>query len=144
MIKLGLGENERHVVRQLATEVLRALEVDPSAPLLRRLFPPAYAAEDDDELEAEYRRLMGGDLQDRRRGALQTMLMTLDSVELEDDEAQQWLVGLNELRLVLGTKLDVQEDDEGPSDPADPRAYEFAVYQYLTELQAVLIDQLPL
>lgn len=142
MIKLGLGADEREVLRRLTTSLLHSLDAEADSPLLRRLFPPAYAGEDDNELEAEYRRLMGDDLHDRRRSALQGMLATMDSRKLDESEAQAWLIGLNELRLVLGTKLDVQEDDAGPSDPSDPRYYEFAVYQYLTELQAVIIDQL--
>ena len=50
---------------------------------------------------------------------------------------------LNEVRLVLGVRLEVTEEgDERPRDPADPRAAAFAIYDYLTWLQGEIIDAL--
>ncbi len=81
-------------------------------PSLRRLFPPAYI--DDPEGEAEYRRLMGDDLLQGRQAALDTMAATVDATEL--DEGQITVLScLNDLRLVLGTQLDVSEDEAPPT-----------------------------
>ena len=38
---------------------------------------------------------------------------------------------LNALRLVLGTRLDVSEDDEGPVRADDPNAAAYALYEFL-------------
>ena len=45
------------------------------------------------------------------------------------------------LRLLLGTQLDVSEDFT-EVDPADPRADQFTVYQYLSMLQNEIVDTL--
>jgi hypothetical protein len=50
---------------------------------------------------------------------------------------------VNEVRLVLGTRLEITEEgDERPLDPQDPRAPGFAVYDYLTYLQGEIIEAL--
>ena len=54
-----------------------------------------------------------------------------------------WMRALNEVRLVLGTRLDVSEEgDERPLDDTDPRWEAFAVYDYLTHLQAEIVEAL--
>ncbi|MDQ1444706.1 MAG: hypothetical protein QOI20_1170 [Acidimicrobiaceae bacterium] len=147
-VRLDLSDDERDLLRSLPQQLLTLLDSESGDgdddPALRRLFPPAYATQTDVELEAEYRRLMGADLRDRHRTALEVLMATAGAKELDDEQAQSWLVALNELRLVLGTRLDVQEDDDPPTDPDDPRAPGYALYQYLTWLQDSLIDQLPL
>jgi hypothetical protein len=103
-------------------------------PSLARLRPPAYA--DDPEAEAEYRRLVEDDLTASRRQALEVMARTVDARELDQEEMAAWLGALNDLRLVLGTRLDVTEEtdfEDFPSD--DPRAQQFVLYIYLGWLQ---------
>jgi hypothetical protein len=41
---------------------------------------------------------------------------------------------------VLGTRLDVSEDEPPSVDPADPHAHESAVYLYLSYLQEQLVE----
>ena len=54
-----------------------------------------------------------------------------------------WLRALNQLRLLLGTRLDVTEEgDERPMSDDDPRAATFALYDYLAFLQDQLVDAL--
>lgn len=143
MIKLALDEWERELLRRLPRQLVEMLGSGEAAedPSMRRLFPPAYAAEDDNQLEAEYRRLMGSDLVDRHKAALETLMATVDLPELDEEQAGAWLIALNELRLVLGTKLDVQEDEEEVN-PPDPRARAYEVYSYLSSLQDSLVRQL--
>ena len=59
------------------------------------------------------------------------------------EEAQAWLTALNDLRLVLGTRLDVS-DESLLEDLAedDPRAPELALYAYLSWLQEQLVEAL--
>jgi hypothetical protein len=50
---------------------------------------------------------------------------------------------LNDLRLVLGTHLDVTEDiDYENLDPREPRGRDLAVYGYLSWLQEQLVEAL--
>ena len=118
---------------------LRALLDDaPGDPSLRRLFPPAYEEEDE---ERAYRDLMGGELLDGRRSALDVVAQTLDRELLSPDEADAWLRALNDLRLALGTRLDVKEDTFGEElRRDDPRAPALAVYGYLSWMQEQLIE----
>jgi hypothetical protein len=136
--RLRLPEVEREVLRHLRAELAQLLDAAPDDPSLRRLFPPAY---DDDADETEYRRLMRDELLGGRRRALKVLEETAGRDRLSADEAQAWLTALNDLRLVLGTRLDVSEGTflDG-LDPSDPRAPELALYAYLSWLQEQLVE----
>jgi hypothetical protein len=107
---------------------------------LRRLFPRAY---DDEQDEAAYRELMGNELAEGRNRALQVLSETATAERLNGEQAQAWLTALNDLRLVLGTRLDVTDESllEGLSEN-DPRAPELALYAYLSWLQEQLVEAL--
>ena len=113
---------------------------DRAHPDLRRLFPPAHPG--DEEAEDEYRRLMASQLDVGRERALETVEATIEQPTLTTDEAESWLRVLNDLRLVLGTRLDVTEELSWNLDPNDPRAPELGVYAYLTWLQEQLVQAL--
>ena len=131
-VELRLSSDERSLLAGLVDELRALLEGDAGDPSLRRLFPPAYDEEDD---ERAYRDLMGGELLDGRRAALAVVAETVDHDRLSAEEAETWLRALNDLRLVLGTRLDVQEDSfDAGVDPRDPRAPELALYAYLSWL----------
>jgi hypothetical protein len=136
--RLRLPEVEREVLRHLRAELAQLLDAAPDDPSLRRLFPPAY---DDEADETEYRRLMRDELLGGRRRALQVLEETVGRDRLNAGEAQAWLTALNDLRLVLGTRLDVSEETflDG-LDPDDPRAPELALYAYLSWLQEQLVE----
>jgi hypothetical protein len=139
-VELRLSRDERSLLAGLAEELRALLDGAPGDPSLRRLFPPAYDEEDD---ERAYRDLMGGELLDGRRAALQLVAETVDHDRLSAEEADTWLRALNDLRLVLGTRLDVQEDtfaEELRED--DPRAPALAVYAYLSWIQEQLVEAL--
>jgi hypothetical protein len=139
--RLSIGRRERAVLRTLPDALERLLAEQPDDPDLRRLFPRAYA--DDDEAEAEYRRLMAGELLEGRREALRTFAQTLDAELLSAEDLEAWLRALNDLRLFLGTRLDVTEEDLAqPFDPHDPRAEERALYAYLSWLQEHVVEAL--
>lgn len=128
--KLRLSSGERELLRDLPNQ-LKALLGQTDEPSLKRLFPPAYL--DDAEGEAEYRRLMGEDLLQGRQAALDIMAATVDAIELDEQQITAWLSSLNDLRLVLGTQLDVQEDEE----PVDTPIHH--VYYYLTMLEDAVV-----
>ena len=72
---------------------------------MRRLFPTAY--HDDPERDREYQQLVRDELLERRLAALATVEATAAADELDEEQLTGWLTALNDLRLVLGTRLDV-------------------------------------
>jgi hypothetical protein len=136
---LRLSRRERDALRSLPGQLQELLERDdPSA---ARLFPPAYG--DDPERNAEYEALVRDDLMAQRLASLRVMEDTLDASRLTEDQMADWLGTLNNLRLVMGTKLDVTEDMD-PADlrPDDPNAPLMALYYYLGWLEEEVVRAL--
>ncbi len=131
---INLGADEREVLAALAPQLREALG-SADAPSLRRLFPPAFSSEDDRERQEEYARLMHDDLVERHAGALEVLERTAAASELSADELESWAKALNQLRLVLGPRLDVSEDDD-PRLATDP---EHQLYGFLGYLQESVI-----
>ena len=135
-IRVNLDDTERALVVRLAGELRALLEsagrADPGDPvegLLARLFPPVYP--DDPEKEAEYRRLMRDELVASRLAQLDTLVAVLgpDAPKfLDEGQATAMLQSVNAIRLVLGTMLDVGEDD----DPAADDSPEQHLYTFLS------------
>jgi hypothetical protein len=138
--RVTLSAGERELLHRLPAELRSRLEVEPDDPTLHRLFPPAY---EQAEEEVEYRRLMHDELLEGRREALKVLEETADRERLDEEELHAWLGALNDLRLVLGTRLDVSEElYQVEPDPRDARAPELALYLYLTWLQEELVAAL--
>jgi Domain of unknown function (DUF2017) len=137
---LRLPEEERALLRFLPDDLRSLLDAAPDEPDLRRLFPPAY---EDAQDEAAYRELMGNELLEGRRQALRVLAETAQAERLTGEQAQAWLTALNDLRLVLGTRLGVTDDSllEGLTEN-HPRAPELALYAYLSWLQEQLVEAL--
>ena len=134
-VLLRLSPEERALLAALASDLRAQLEDGFDDPSFRRLFPPAY---EEAQNERAYRDLAGDELLDGRRKALELLAATARADRLSADEADAWLRALNDLRLVLGTRLDVQEDAllEGPQSP------ELALYGYLSWVQEQLVAAL--
>jgi hypothetical protein len=127
---------ERDVLRSLPAQLRQLLTGQDVAanPDLRRLFPPAYP--DDPQKAAEFDGMVRDDLMAARLAAIDVMERTIDSHRLSEDELLAWLSAINDLRLVLGTRLDVQEDlSELDVHPDDPRAESVVLYAYLSILE---------
>ena len=131
--QIRLSDDERDLLKALPDQ-LKALLEDEDEPSLRRLFPPAY--KDDPEREDEYQRLMREELVERHRAALDTLARTVDADELDEEEISGWLAALNNFRLVLGTQLDVKEDEVRDDSPG------YLLYNYLTMLEGDIIEAL--
>ena len=137
-LRLQLPEEERLLLRGVAASTRERLRDDD--PALRRLFPPA---SDDAELEREYRELTRGQLTAGREQALERLEATVDNAGLSPEEADAWLRALNDVRLVLGTELDVTEDlDWEAVGPEHPRLAELSLYAYVSWIQEQLVEAL--
>ena len=127
---------ERDLLRTLPGQLRDLLSSDD--PALERLFPPAYL--NDDERNDDYRRLMRDDLTNHRLSSLAVLEATLDEKRLDEDQLTAWMGALNDLRLVLGTRLEVSEDMyDQELDEDDPRGPGFALYSYLGYLQETVV-----
>jgi hypothetical protein len=158
-----LLRNEAAVPREHADPLEAMLSFDgpttePEDPVLARLFPSAYA--EDEEAAAEFRRFTEGALRDGKATGAAFVIDTLEEaglppelgeeklvidVELEPADAMTWLKSFTDLRLALATRLEVVEGDEGywaalPAD--DPRAQAHDIYEWIGALQETLVDAL--
>ena len=110
-------------------------------PALARLFPDGYS--DDEHASADFRRFTEQDLRAQKASALATVRGTLANwngkASITDQQAQDWLKALNDLRLVLGTRLAITDEAETDFEADDPGIH---LYNYLTYLQGTLIDAL--
>lgn len=134
-----LPSPERTLLANLVDQLREVLLESTDDPSVRRLFPTAY--HDDPERDREYQQLVRDELLERRLASLATIDATLAADELTEQEATAWMHGLNDLRLVLGTRLDVGEELLD-IDADDPEAPAYAVYEYLGFLLTELVDAL--
>lgn len=114
----------------------------PDDPALARLLPDGYR--DDPDAAGEFRRLTETSLRRDKVVAAERLLAALPGdgpgeVRLDPDSTDRWLSTINDVRLALGTRLEVTEEMAEP-DPDDPDAPAYVVYLWLTELQGVLIE----
>ena len=130
---------ERELLAGLVDQLRELLELTTDDPSVRRLFPTAY--HDDPERDREYQQLVRDELLERRLAALATVEESVEAEELDEAQLTGWLTALNDLRLVLGTRLDVSEDQDG-IDEGDPDAPAMAVYGYLSVLLNDIVDAL--
>jgi hypothetical protein len=154
----GGGRREVDPLEELVG--LSSGQVDrPDDPALQRLLPDAYRPDafpsdlvDDREgaaaaAAAEFRRFTEGDLRVGKRANAETVVAMLADVEgggrlqIDRDQADAWLGALNDLRLVLGVRLDVDEDAlDVPLPDDDPRAQALHLYAWLGWVQESLLD----
>ena len=161
-ITLKLDDAEHGVLSQLFEQMVELLDepenesgADPLAqllnmggstqisedPALARLFPDGYS--DDEHASADFRRFTEQDLRAQKASALATVRGTLANwngkASITDQQAQDWLKALNDLRLVLGTRLEITDEVETDFEADEPGIH---LYNYLTYLQGTLIDSL--
>jgi hypothetical protein len=137
--EVKLRPSERVLMGDLVVQLREQLLASTDDPSVRRLFPPAYP--DDPERDAGYQVLTRDELLEHRLAALDTVEGSLDGNELDDGGLSAWMSTLNSLRLVLGTRLDVDEELPALADD-DPLAPAYAVYEYLGWLLSQVVDVL--
>jgi hypothetical protein len=113
-------------------------------PVLLRLLPDGHRG--DPELAADYRELTESALRSGKADDLATVRATLPAeggdVRLDPEQAAAWLRCTNDLRLALGTRLEITEDTEPPDEITDEDGQQLAVYYWLTSVQGSLVDAL--
>jgi hypothetical protein len=141
-----LDPAEAGIVGLLLDQLEQLLDADADDvrgdPVMARLLPDGHRS--DPELAADYRDLTESSLREGKTDDLAMVRASLPAgggeVRLDRDQAAAWLRSTNDLRLALGTRLDVTEDTEPPDDPADEQDQQLAVYYWLTALQGSLVD----
>ncbi|MQA17237.1 MAG: DUF2017 family protein [Pseudonocardiaceae bacterium] len=143
MLGARAGENPQDELAEL-TGITTGPTTPPADRVLARLLPDFHR--EDEGLSGGMRSLHEPELLAEKDGVAGVVLDTCPSgggtVRLSEEQAQAWLSALNDVRLALGTVLEVDEDmpDELPSD--DPRAAHLPVYHWLTWVQESLIQAL--
>ena len=142
---------------EVAEDSLAAIVGDLGSPeppedaVLQRLFPTAY--EGDDESAGDFRRFTERGLRDGKVKNAEIVLESLGDPEYSDqvtvslnpEETQSWLRTFTDLRLALGTRLGVEQDDEDDWEKLpeeDPRRHVYGVYVWLGWVQESLIQSL--
>ncbi|MGY1745153.1 DUF2017 family protein [Blastococcus sp. SYSU D00695] len=112
--------------------------------VLARLLPEGHRG--DPRLAADYRELTREGLVAGKADDLATVRATLPAdggpVRLDADQAAAWLRTSNDLRLALGTRLDVRADSEPPAELVTEADQQLAVYYWLTAVQGSLVEAL--
>jgi hypothetical protein len=134
-----MDDPERELLRSLVDQLRELLTATTDDPNVRRLFPTAY--NDDAERDREYQQLARDELLTRRLASLDVVTASLGDSELGEGQLTAWMSAVNDLRLVLGTTLDVSEDGLPPA-PDDPDVPTYAVYGYLTEVLDGIVEAL--
>lgn len=139
---VDLPDELREVLADVCGEILALLDGDDvtSDPALRRVFP--VASPDDEALQAEYCDLVHDDLLRSRRDDLARIAATAYDRELDRATIETWMTGLNTVRLVLGTRLDVREDVLPELEPDDPELPAWALYEFLGALVGWIVEAL--
>jgi hypothetical protein len=164
---IGPGPGEDASADPLAELFAEGPSEPPADPVLRRLFPDAYSdpeqapaspqdAEERRAYSAEFRRFTENDLRAGKRESALVVIRTLDSLSSEGEggailkltaeESRQWLGALNDLRLAIGSRLDITDEDDSdvlyrlPDE--DPRKPMVMAYLWLGGLQETLVTTL--
>ncbi|WIM89658.1 DUF2017 domain-containing protein [Candidatus Mycobacterium wuenschmannii] len=149
---IGLLDERESSSPQDELEQLTGMKTGNSEPpdnaTLQRLLPDFAKPNDDpeedtDSLNSALRSLHEPAIIDTKRVAAQQLLDTLPDgggkIELSEEAAHAWTASVNDLRLALGTMLEIKPDgpDRLPDD--HPLAAHLDVYQWLTVLQEYLV-----
>jgi hypothetical protein len=141
-LQLRLDQLEVELLESLFADLAAVIadDADTADPVVARLYPAAYAG--DTEAEADFRSLTRGSLRSERLDRIAACTRELEhsrDVDLTDrDAAQRWITVLNDLRLALGTRLGVTEDDYDVTPGDEPRL----IYHWLTAVQDTVVTAL--
>jgi hypothetical protein len=146
-IEVHLDGQEADLMRSLIDEIASLFDngAPRSDPVVERLFPDAYESRKD---ARAYRDLVGDDLRAGKKEALSTVENKLGpagdaTLSLAANEIDAWLTVLTDLRLAIGTRLNVTEEtmDEEPG-PEDPDGAAKTVLHWLGWIQEMTLTEI--
>jgi hypothetical protein len=131
---LRIAPHERVLIVRLLDELGELLTAPAGQPATARLFPVVHP--DSPERETEYQRLMRDELVTSRLAGIETVKGVLGGttkkVTLTEEQLTSFMQAVNGVRLVLGTILDVSEDDDVVE--IEDHVPEYQLYAYLSWL----------
>lgn len=147
LIGASFEPEEVRVLTGLVNEMFSLLDarVDAPDPIAERLFPAAY---EDPEDQRAYEELLGDQLKTQKLAALAHVRDSLPGrrnaeVVLDSTATEAWLTVLNDIRLAIGTRLDVTEEVmQQELDPDDPDGPALAVLHWLGWVQESFLKEL--
>ena len=140
-VVVDLPPELRELLVSVARQMREVLTEDEYAdsPALARLLPTAVP--DDPMASLGFEQLMGQAIRDGKVESARILEATAMQERLDQEETLAWLRCINDVRLMIGTHLDVTEDEEQVeefmSDPATEHAA--IVYIALSELIELLV-----
>lgn len=124
----------------------------PDDATLGRLLPDFFRPQNDEHpagsgvaesLNGALRSLHEPEIIEAKRNAAQRLLETCPGeggrLELSEDDANHWITAVNDLRLALGTMLEIGPDGPDRLPDSHPLAPHMDVYHWLTVLQEYLV-----
>ncbi|MGH2735156.1 MAG: DUF2017 family protein [Actinomycetota bacterium] len=141
---IRLDDQEAAMMRDLADQLRDIVKGDDASdPVVGRFYPPAHEVPEEDR---KYRDLVGSELKNGKARALESVQLSLGdsgpvTVSLGEDEIDPWLTTLTDMRLAIGTRMDVTEEKMNEQlDPNDPDAAPLSVLHWLGWIQQSLIE----
>ena len=152
VVQVHLEGGEASLLVRLLGEFRHFLDGAPSGdPALERLFPHAYVDSTEVQAESEWQALSYPGLLRHRLDALASIEKSISirgegktvDTDFTEERAQCWLGVLNDIRLVWGTRLGIDEETvvENYSE-GSPEREAFLIYAWLTYLQGELVETL--
>ena len=164
---IGPGPAEDAEADPLAELFAEGPSEPPSDPVLKRLFPDAYCdpeqtpgstqdAAEQRAYSAEFRRYTENDLRAGKRENALAVIHSLNELapageggavlELSPEQSRRWLGALNDLRLAIGSRLEITDEDDTDDlyrlPEQDPRKPMVMAYLWLGGLQETLVSTL--
>jgi hypothetical protein len=160
-VTLQLEFVEVALLSSLPNELRQYFDVvtDPEDPVYRRLFPHAYLDPTEDRAEMAFTAFVRPESSEQRLAALDAVTMALDEaiaqgtgsaevlhLTLTFEEVDAWVRAMNEIRLVLGVRLDIGDEATSAATVAvtsDSNELQYReLYDWLSWLQHELVEAL--
>ncbi len=145
-VTVRLEEYEADILRGLIGELRAVLDLQLKGDeVLERLFPRAFESDADED---NYRGLVREDLSQAKNEALRAVASGLGpsgevEVTLPRAEIDAWLTLLTDLRLAVGTRLDITEEKMAAEvDPGQKDATSYTVLHWLGWMQESMLAEL--
>lgn len=139
-VTVSLPSELRELLRSVGKQMREMLTDDAynDSAALARLFPPA--SMDDPMQTLGFEQLMGKAIRDGKVETATVLEATADADRLTEEETLAWMRCINDARLLLGTSLNITEDDDLEHFLDDPaKEHDAIVYVALTELVDLLV-----